>query len=151
MIAIKLYKPGNEQGIPSVWPSEIREVVDALPEGFDLLVADNDEYEAYRAQHQPDYDKWEAAQAVNVAVPESIPRFKLRLWLNAAGLLEHVEAMIADPKNWPDAKAHRDAQILWNERPDVRRDSVMVNNLGASLGLSPEQIDAAFIEANQID
>ncbi|MFK5165288.1 hypothetical protein, partial [Propionibacterium freudenreichii] len=45
--------------------------------------------------------------------PFSIPRYKLRLWLNAAGILAVVESKIAT--------ASEEVKILWNERPDVRR------------------------------
>jgi hypothetical protein len=84
-------------------------------------------------------------------VPFAIQRFKLRLWLNSKGILQAVESMLNDATKWPDKKAQTDALILWNERPDVRRDSVLVNSLGAALGMSPEQIDAAFIAADSMD
>jgi hypothetical protein len=44
-----------------------------------------------------------------------------------------------------------EVKILWNERPDVRRDSALVATFGAALGLSEAQIDAAFIAANLLD
>ena len=80
-------------------------------------------------------------------VPFSISALQLRLWLNSAGLRTAVEDIIATRANWPSDAAHADAQDRWQFRADVLRDSDMVAQLGAALGLNSAQIDAAFIAA----
>lgn len=84
------------------------------------------------------------------AVPAFIEQYKLRLWLIEKGLLPLVEGMIANEANWPSAQAHAEAVTRWNCVQNVQRDSVMVNTLGAALGLDQAQIDAAFIEAEKL-
>ena len=108
--------------------------------------------EGFIPMEQCDFDVWQAAEilggwnpvhSTSVPVPENRPRYKLRLWLNSQGILAAVESKIAT--------ASEEVKILWNERPDVRRDSALVESFGKELGLSSAQIDAAFIAASALD
>lgn len=93
----------------------------------------------------------QSAQGVNQPDANSIPLYKLRLWLIEAGLFAAVDAMIHDETKWPSTQEWQEAVTRWEHIPEVRRDSVMVNTLGAALGLTSAQIDAAFITANLLD
>lgn len=83
--------------------------------------------------------------------PQIIPLFKLKLWLLAAGKLAAVEAMLANAAAWPTPEEHTAAKILWAHRDNVLRTSQLVNSLGAALGMTQAEIDAAFIAADAIE
>ncbi len=83
-------------------------------------------------------------------VPMRIPMYKLRLWLIAKSMLDSVNSIINNPTAWPSEQAHAEAVTRWEYIDGADRNSDMVNNLGAALGLSPAAIDTAFIEASQI-
>lgn len=76
-----------------------------------------------------------------VAVPERVEMAQARLALFQAGLLPQVDTAIdaiSDPTQ------RETARIEWEYRSTVRRDSELVAGLGASLGLTNEQIDDLF-------
>jgi hypothetical protein len=60
MIAIKLHK-NNPQGIPSEWPKEVRRNQESLPQGFDLLMTEQ-EYDTYLEEKRPLYDAYLAIE-----------------------------------------------------------------------------------------
>lgn len=62
-----------------------------------------------------------------------------RLALLAAGLLDDVEAMLA--------QADRAVQIEWEYATVVDRSSALVQAIGAALGLSEQHIDELFVDA----
>jgi len=62
-----------------------------------------------------------------------------RLALLAAGLLDDVEAMLA--------QADRAVQIEWEYAAVVDRSSALVQAIGAALGLSEQRIDELFVDA----
>jgi len=67
---------------------------------------------------------------------------QMRLALLAAGRLDTVEAIVAaDPR----------ASIVWEYSTTYRRTSPMIDALGGPGGFAPEEIDALFIAAAQID
>lgn len=104
------------------------------------------------AMTEADYKAWIDAQPAieDVQCPTSIEQYKLRLWLIEKGMLPLVESMIANAANWPSAQAHAEAVTRWDYVQNVQRDSVMVNTLGAALGLDQHEIDVAFIEAEKL-
>ena len=65
-----------------------------------------------------------------------------RLQLLASGLLDDVEEMIT--------QADRAVQIEWEYSNTVRRDSALVNAIGNQLGLTEQEIDQLFTEANKL-
>lgn len=79
------------------------------------------------------------------AVPESVTARQIRLWLVSHGVsLAAVEAAI---DAIPEATQRELVRVEWEYAPYVERSHPMLVPLGAQLGLTPEQIDAAFIQA----
>jgi hypothetical protein len=72
-------------------------------------------------------------------VPLSISPLQARRALLAAGLLDDVEAALAE--------APRETQLAWEYAVEVRRDDPMLITVAAALGLSAEQVDALFLAA----
>lgn len=72
------------------------------------------------------------------SVPAAITMRQARLVLLGAGLLEAVDSAVA--------QAGGAAQIEWEYAQEVQRQSPLVQMLAPSLGLSPAQVDALFIE-----
>lgn len=71
-------------------------------------------------------------------VPESVSILRAQLALDAAGLLDDVEAYMADPSA---PKAHK---IFWAKIDLLWRDSDVLATVAGHLGLTSEQIDDLF-------
>lgn len=70
---------------------------------------------------------------------------QVRLWLIQQGIsLASVDAAISGIE---DPATRETVQIEWEYAPYIDRDHPMLVPLGAALGLSEEQIDAAFVQA----
>jgi hypothetical protein len=82
-----------------------------------------------------------------VPVPATITRRQLKEYLITADLIDTVEAAL---NSIADTKARRIALNWWTESQEIRRDHPMVATMAAALGLTPEQLDAAFIAAAQL-
>lgn len=76
-------------------------------------------------------------------VPESVTMRQARLAMLGAGILDDVEALIAQ---MPGDEG-RAARIDWEYALDVRRDWPLIDGLGSQLGLSEQQIDDLFVAA----
>ncbi len=87
------------------------------------------------------HERWVLVPAPPVPVPERVDMAQARLALFQAGLLSQVDAAI---DAIPDPTQRETARIEWEYRTTVRRDSQLVAGLGASLGLTDEQIDDLF-------
>lgn len=79
-------------------------------------------------------------------IPQVVPMAQARIALFMAGKLSAVDAAIASLPS-PNKEL---AQIEWEFRPSVRRDSALVAALGPALGLDDEAVDALFISAASI-
>jgi hypothetical protein len=78
---------------------------------------------------------------LNPPVPELVDMAQARLALLHGGITaSDVDALIAQMPS-PQREA---AQIEWEYRPTVRRDSPLVTALGPLLGLTDEQVDDLF-------
>ena len=75
-------------------------------------------------------------------VPRSVSMRQARLALLGAGLLDSVDAVVA--------QSPRAVQIEWEFATDVWRDRDLVASLGGALNLTSNQIDALFIAAKAI-
>lgn len=75
-------------------------------------------------------------------IPQAISRFQARAALLDAGLLADVEIALAD--------ADPLTQLAWAEAIEWRRDSPTIAAIGDALGLTEEDIDDLFIEADKI-
>ena len=72
-------------------------------------------------------------------VPLEVTPYQARCALDAAGLLDTVEAIVA--------QSPRQTRNAWEYGITVDRHSPMIENLGAALGLTSAQIDNLFIQA----
>lgn len=80
--------------------------------------------------------------------PASVTPAQIRLWLIAHGIsLETVSQMIAAI---PDEATRAAAQVRWEYGLVVLREDPLVQQMGAALGLTVDQMDAAFLAASQI-
>ena len=86
---------------------------------------------------------WDGAAwgAVPVTVPRIVSAFQARAALLRVGLLDEVEAIMADPET------PREAVLAWEYATEFRRDSATVAAIAQQLGLDEAQLDALFIEA----
>lgn len=75
-------------------------------------------------------------------VPE-VSMGQARLALHDIGKLQDVDAVLA---TMPEPARTR-AKIEWDFRPTVRRDSQLVEQLGAAIGLTADQLDELFTHA----
>lgn len=81
--------------------------------------------------------------AALVVVPHEVTMRQARQALILAGLDESVESAVdAIP-----GVAGKLARAEWDKSQTVQRNRPLVNQLGAALGLTPQQIDALFITA----
>lgn len=76
-------------------------------------------------------------------VPQTVTMGQAKLALHDAGLLVHVDAAI---EAMPEPQRTR-ALLEWNARPTVDRDSPLVAQLGAMVGLDDPALDALFTTA----
>lgn len=74
-------------------------------------------------------------------VPQTVSRFQARAALHLAGLLEQVEAVIADPATPVLAK------LAWQDAQEFKRTSPTIAAMSAGLGLTEQQLDELFTQA----
>lgn len=86
---------------------------------------------------------WQAEQLA-ASAPPPVTRRQLKHWLNGQGLLAQVPALIAAIS---DPALRSFAQIDWDEAATFEVTHPLVMNFGASLGLSTEQLHAAWRQA----
>ncbi|CAN8142811.1 hypothetical protein THIOSC15_820001 [uncultured Thiomicrorhabdus sp.] len=79
----------------------------------------------------------------NVPVPQVVTMRQARLELLNMGLLDSVNATLAQLNN-------AQAQIEWDYSNEVQRDNALINALSSALGLSSDDIDNLFIEAAKL-
>ena len=80
------------------------------------------------------------------AVPESITARQIRMWLVLNG---HDLAQITAAIDAIEDPVQREvARVDWNWAPYVDRTHPMVASIAAGLGLTAEEVDGAFVEAN---
>ena len=77
-----------------------------------------------------------------LSVPREVSRSQGLIALDALGLLDAVETIVAS--------AARPVQIAWANEPMFSRDSPAINALWAALGKSQAELDALFIQAAAI-
>lgn len=116
--------PVVPDAMPDLTAAEI-----AVPAGDDTLQVDAEA----RVVRRP----WLVQPAPPPPVPPSVTARQARLALLAAGLLDDVETMLADP-------ARRATQIEWEYATVVERASPLVEAIGGALGLTAAEIDDLF-------
>lgn len=85
---------------------------------------------------------WPIAQAV----PEEVYAWRLRLSTQIAGLKPVIDGLLGQLPE-PDKTVATEA---WNHGVTIRRDSPLVAQLTGVLGLTGEQVDELFVQANAI-
>lgn len=104
--------------------------------GIDLVVASDDDRFSHYADMMP------APYIAHVIVPISVSRFQAKAALLSVGVLGDVEEYISE--------ADAITKLAWSECMEWRRDSPMVNGIGAALGMTSDEIDDLFITASGI-
>lgn len=79
--------------------------------------------------------------------PPPVTRRQLKRWLHSRGLLEAVPQLIS---SIADADARALAQIDWEDASTFDADNPLVLTFAAALGMTRQQLHAAWIEAAQI-
>jgi len=82
-----------------------------------------------------------------VSTPAPITRRQLKRWLYTQGLLDQVPILIAGIS---DETERAEAQIDWEDAAVFEVTNPLVVSFGAALGLSEEQLNAAWLEAATI-
>lgn len=77
--------------------------------------------------------------------PQVVSRFQARAALHLAGLLDQVEALMADPAT--DTLA----RLAWTDAQEFRRTSPTLLAMSSALSLTDAQLDQLFITAAGID
>ena len=88
--------------------------------------------------------EWAANEAAMNApkIPQIVTMRQARLAMYNAGILANLDASIAAADEY--------TKITWEYAQEVHRNNPYVISLGASLGLTSEQIDNLFIEAAKL-
>lgn len=105
------------------------EIVAALPEGKRAL------WEPY------------VPPELGPIVPLELPAWRVKVVAHLQGLAPAIDAALA---NLPEPQ-RTVATLAWSEGNVVRRDSPMVEQLAAGLGLTDQQIDQLFLAAEALE
>lgn len=81
---------------------------------------------------------------------EPVRAAQIRQWLIDHDLLEIVESALDNAQAWPDEKTRLKAKARWEYEVNIHRDDPLVVLIAQRLGLTPLQLDQAFIEASEI-
>ena len=110
---------------------------------------DADEYD--RLQWYGPGEKPERGEIEAIIIVPKLPPLtarQLRLGLIAAGIsLSSVEAAIAGIEDAPDREI---AKVEWEYASQFERDHPLIGQVGTALGLTDEQIDAAWLPAGDL-
>lgn len=79
-----------------------------------------------------------------ILIPQIVTRAQGRQALLSAGMLDRIEAYMADPAT------PRADKLAWEDIQDFRRDSPLLIRLADMLGLTDKQIDELFIAADKV-
>ena len=131
-------------GLEFVWARESRYPTD-VPEFFGTCSEDADTSVdgVLGVYVQADWETMrEDEMRARNPVPQQVTMRQARLALLSAGLLDDVEAAITG--------AGPAAKIEWDYATEVQRSSGLVPAMAAALGMTDEQIDALFIDAEKL-
>lgn len=90
-----------------------------------------------------DGTNWTPAPFQTVQTPSAVSMRQARLALLQAGKLADVDAAIAALPS----PAKEAAQVEWEYATEVRRDSALMRQLAAAIGLDDAALDALFVQA----
>lgn len=129
---------------------EIKDLSDELISGW--IENDNPKKDKWVVlPERPSNDHyWNNGQWIlsNVSVPESVSARQIRLWLINNGIqLTQVDSAI---NSIEDPITRETVKVEWEYAPYVERNHPMLVPLAQALGLTEQQIDQAFIVAQNI-
>lgn len=87
-----------------------------------------------------------SVSAIPTQVPQEVPLWAFRSMLALSGLTDAAEAQIAALPE-PEKTV---ALTQWEYGNFIRRDHPLITQMGVQLGLTSEQIDAIFVQANSL-
>jgi hypothetical protein len=92
-----------------------------------------------------DWSVVECGPSPQPEVPASVSARQIRLWLISNGVsLSQIETLI---DNIPDQQQRDYTRVEWEYAPYVERTHPMLMTFASALGLTEQQVDAAFIAA----
>jgi hypothetical protein len=129
---------------------EIKDLADSLIQGW--VEADNPKKDQWiPLPPQPSENHyWNNGEwvLINPTIPESVSARQIRLWLINNGIqLAQVENAI---NNIEDPITRETIKVEWEYAPYVERNHPMLVPLAQALGLTENQVDTAFIQAQYI-
>jgi hypothetical protein len=150
MIAFKTFAdcPDDQMpvGIPPVWPWQMASIEDEQREQYESegwKVLKQEEYDAYLAAHQAEFDAWHGISKV----PRIITARQIRLAMVGAGIgLDQISAMLGQL----DEPMRTIASISWEYASEFYRDDPLLVAMAPMLGLSEEHIDQLFNEGAKL-
>lgn len=128
-------------------PSEIRDLSNVMPA---WIASDNPKRDDWQlVPDRPSDDAiWVNGAWTSPTPPTQVTPAQIRLWLQSKGItLDFVEDFI---NSIPDAAARAEAKIRWEYGLIVYRNDPMILQFATVLGMTTQQIDAAFLEASLI-
>lgn len=146
MIKLTIIKYTNANALEATWTDEDDKQVhcqayadvqmDMLRSDVARLGGDLTEYESLLAEVEANI---QPADPILVQVPQAITIRQAKLALLSAGLLDDVDAAIA--------QADRTTQIEWEYATEVHRNWPTLRSVQGAVGLTDEQVDELFIRA----
>jgi hypothetical protein len=114
------------------------------PEGYVMVNVDQNNHPQIGSAYDPATGGFTPPYVppAPIVVPGSVTPRQVRLILLQQGLLDQIEAMIAEQD--------RATQITWQFASEFRRDDPLLAQLAATLGLTDEQVDNFFIAAARL-
>lgn len=79
-------------------------------------------------------------------VPIEVYAWRLRLAAIGAGLKDDIDSLISNLPEPDKTVAHE----AWNAGVTIRRDSILLIQVASALGLTEQQVDELFVQANAI-
>ncbi len=130
---------------------------------YELKEIDDEFMESLRLNNNPKYNTWALAPSkpadncvwyngqwieIQNNIPENISARQVRIWLLQHGIsLQQVENAIDTIQ---DPVLRDITKVEWEYAPYIERNHPMLVPLAQALGLTQEQLDQAFIEAQNI-
>ena len=143
-LAVLLYSDApNPLGFPAQYPSEVRQVDDSVTIESPWVEMTRDQIDSLIDQYM---DQVQEIARLKESVPQEIETWKFQQVLAQQGLTSSVESAIQSLQE----PSKTIAIIRWNKKPTIRRNNALTNQIGAAVGLTPDQIDDLFRTAENI-
>lgn len=114
-------------------------IIDEIPTGDWLNTSNNSEYIAWIAEGNTPLPYVPPPPTI----PQQVPMWAVRTVLQNDGLFDHAQALI-------DSSTDNALKNVWEYGNFADRNSSAINSLAAALGLTSDQVDQMFIDANNL-